>query len=965
MRSVSHGRRACRDFTSKHLNKRRQLRCKPVLEELEDRNLLATGLGSVPGLTDTTPARLVTGLYYDLLHRAPGAGEVAGWAAALQAGMPVYQISLAMTTSPEHLASVIADDYWTLLQRGPSAADKSAWVQALQAGLSEEQVRSAFLASGEFYQDQGGTPANWITALYQQVLNRTPSAAEVATWSQGLQNGTARALVATAFVTSAEAHALEVTSVFQHLLARTPDSGGLAAWVAAVGRGMTPSQMLALIATSAEYAADQTLTPETPVTFSSGPNPGLHFEFASENSTVAAGYTKVPVVNYTVTRGYGWSSITGIGWRDWNTSNPLTSNFESSADATFLVDLSNGTYKLTVSLGDAREPHANVSLWANGTALATGVSTTAGQLSQTSYGVQVTNGQLSVRIASQGSANPVFALDALDIAPSNGPIANAGPAVTGNEGSAVSFSGSVTGGTAPYTYSWAFGDGTTASGTLTPSHAYTSDGSYTATLTVTDAQNLSSQNSTSVTINNVAPTVNAGGPYSGTAGVALSFSGSASVPDSNDTLTYSWEFGDGSSASGQNVSHTYAGAGTYTVKLSVTDQEGATSSATVSASVAAGSTSFPNNTSPPPLPAPTGTVIHVSTTTQLQAAVAALASGETILIDPGTYNLTDTLWVPQGINNIAIRGATNNRDDVVISGNGMSGSILYGIWVGNVQTFTIADLTLKNFVDHAIILNAGAQSPLIYNTHLIDVGEQFIKSNPDGTGGGVNNGLVEYSIIEYSTTAPSYYTNGVDVHTGDGWIIRNNLFRNIRAQGALAGPAILIWNVSKNATVEANTFINCQREIAFGLNPNQPADNYGGIIRNNFIYRSGGQNGDVAIGVFNSANTEVSYNTIIINGDYVNAIEYRFTPTAGVKILYNLTDAAITSRDGATATVTGNVTRGAQSSWFVNESIGDLHLTAAASGAIGQGVYLPEVSTDYDGQARPSSGPTDVGADER
>ena len=30
------------------------------------------------------------------------------------------------------------------------------------------------------------------------------------------------------------------------------------------------------------------------------------------------------------------------------------------------------------------------------------------------------------------------------------------------------------------------------------------------------------------------------------------------------------------------------------------------------------------------------------------------------------------------------------------------------------------------------------------------------------------------------------------------------------------------------------------------------------------------------------------------NGDYVNAVEYRFTNTTGVQILYNLTDAAIT-----------------------------------------------------------------------
>src|SRR5262249_4673339 len=42
---------------------------------------------------------------------------------------------------------------------------------------------------------------------------------------------------------------------------------------------------------------------------------------------------------------------------------------------------------------------------------------------------------------------------------------------------------------------------------------------------------------------------------------------------------------------------------------------------------------------------------------------------------------------------------------------------------------------------------------------------------------------------------------------------------------------------------------------------------------------------------------------------------------------------------------------------------GDLHLTSAATGAIGKAKFLNEVSTDYDGQARSNSG-TDVGADQ-
>jgi hypothetical protein len=405
---------------------------------------------------------------------------------------------------------------------------------------------------------------------------------------------------------------------------------------------------------------------------------------------------------------------------------------------------------------------------------------------------------------------------------------------------------------------------------------------------------------------------------------------------------------------------------------------------------AAGPQNFPNNVNVPGLPPPTGTIINVATASQLQTAVANLQSAQTILIAPGTYVLTNTLYVPQGLTNVAIRGATGKAADVVVKGDatldaaspysgsaiwgpgsGITGTIPFGIWLGNVQGVTIADLTLQNYVDDAIILNAGVQAPLIHDVVMLDTGEQLLKSNPNGSGGGVNNGIVEYCMIGYTTAAPNNYTNGVDVHTGQNWIIRNNVFKNLlttnplttTGPGALAGPAVLIWNHSVNCTTVANTFINCQREIAYGLSDPSSItnDNSGGLIANNFIYRSGSQHGDVAIGVWNSPNTEVAYNSVILNGDFGNAIEYRFSTTTGVKLLYNLTDAAITSRDGATGTVTGNVTN-AQLSWFVNESIGDLHLTGAATGAIGHGVFLAEVPTDYSGRSRPSGSPTDVGA---
>ena len=372
----------------------------------------------------------------------------------------------------------------------------------------------------------------------------------------------------------------------------------------------------------------------------------------------------------------------------------------------------------------------------------------------------------------------------------------------------------------------------------------------------------------------------------------------------------------------------------------------------------------------PPLPAPSGNVVNVATEAQLRTAVAALASNTTILIAPGTYVLTTTLYVNGTFSNVALRGSSGNADDVVLAGPGMTnasyGNVPFGIWTGgNVQGITIANLTIRDVYYHPIIFNAGTQSPRVYNVRLVNAGEQFIKSNPDGNGGGVNNGVVEYAVIEYDTTSRDSYTNGVDVHTGRNWLIRHSLFRNIRApQGQLAGPAILMWNGSSNSVAEGNTFINCQREIAFGLIARvSPHDHAGGIVRNNFIYRSSSVAGDVAIGVFDSPNTQVLHNSALIGGTYANAVEYRFAGTTGGLIANNLFDAAIQGRDGAASTVSGNYTT-ATAAFFVNPGSGDLHLKPTASAAIDQAPLQANCTTDWDGRTRPVGAAADTGASE-
>lgn len=70
----------------------------------------------------------------------------------------------------------------------------------------------------------------------------------------------------------------------------------------------------------------------------------------------------------------------------------------------------------------------------------------------------------------------------------------------------VSFTANTAGGTAPYTFAWAFGDGATGSGQAA-SHVYTALGSYTASVTVTDSTGATASGSVGISVVVPPPTI--------------------------------------------------------------------------------------------------------------------------------------------------------------------------------------------------------------------------------------------------------------------------------------------------------------------------------------------------------------------------------------------------------------------------------------------------------------------------
>ncbi|MFP2924988.1 Ig-like domain-containing protein [Pyxidicoccus sp. 3LG] len=125
------------------------------------------------------------------------------------------------------------------------------------------------------------------------------------------------------------------------------------------------------------------------------------------------------------------------------------------------------------------------------------------------------------------------------------------------------------------TFTWDFGDGATSE-EASPAHAYANEGTYEAVLTVTDGIATVRQ-SVVLEVQNAAPVlVPVEAPAQAEEGQTLTFHAQASDSGERDTLTFTWDFGDGSApATGPEATHTYADSGTYTVKVTVTDDVGA------------------------------------------------------------------------------------------------------------------------------------------------------------------------------------------------------------------------------------------------------------------------------------------------------------------------------------------------------------------------------------------------------
>lgn len=170
------------------------------------------------------------------------------------------------------------------------------------------------------------------------------------------------------------------------------------------------------------------------------------------------------------------------------------------------------------------------------------------------------------------------------------PTISVAPSFAGAEGSPIAFSASATGPCAAGGhYVWSFSDGGHEYG-ATVHHTFTDSGPYTGEVKITDTTGLTDTADFTVDVANLAPNLHVL-PDSPTVawGRPLTLQAQAVDPGAGDqsTLTYAWNFGDGSSitSGGPSETHEWGTPGNYDVTVTVCDKDGACTPADVPVTV--------------------------------------------------------------------------------------------------------------------------------------------------------------------------------------------------------------------------------------------------------------------------------------------------------------------------------------------------------------------------------------------
>ena len=145
----------------------------------------------------------------------------------------------------------------------------------------------------------------------------------------------------------------------------------------------------------------------------------MQFDFGTASSPLESDHTRVTgATTYNSTRGYGWT--TTVNHLDRRAGNDLARDLHYRSEATFLVDVANGTYEVSLTVGDTGPSAHDQAISLEGVVV-DNVATAPRQILTRSYTTTVNDGQLTVYLDGRGGVDQNMVISGLQIAAAGEP----------------------------------------------------------------------------------------------------------------------------------------------------------------------------------------------------------------------------------------------------------------------------------------------------------------------------------------------------------------------------------------------------------------------------------------------------------------------------------------------------------------------------------------------------------------
>lgn len=159
-----------------------------------------------------------------------------------------------LTHSAKYFANLVTTTYVNYLGSAPSGSVLTYWVTAMQRGLRDESLEANLIGTALYLKQHGGTAVSWVKGMYQDLLGRTPTQAELNSAVVALARGTTRTALAYAVAKSQVHETRLVTAEYQNYLGRVPSTVEIAGWVNKLQNGTASHEdVVASLLASAEF----------------------------------------------------------------------------------------------------------------------------------------------------------------------------------------------------------------------------------------------------------------------------------------------------------------------------------------------------------------------------------------------------------------------------------------------------------------------------------------------------------------------------------------------------------------------------------------------------------------------------------------------------------------------------------------------------------------------------------------